>query len=73
MHAQGTYKFRSMASIHPLSTPQPNGLGAQFNLEIEEVECAQREIDHWRRDPSCPMTIEVAPGPHACSNMEQLT
>ena len=32
---------------------------AQFNLEIEEVECAQREIEHWRRDPSCPMTIEV--------------
>ena len=31
----------------------------QFNLEIEEVECAQRDIDHWRRDPTCPMTIEV--------------
>ena len=52
-----------MVCIHPLSVPQAKSLHAQFNLEIEEVECAQREIDHWRRDPSCPMTIEVAPVP----------
>jgi hypothetical protein len=31
----------------------------QFNLEVEEVESAQRDLDHWRRDPSCPMILEV--------------
>lgn len=32
----------------------------QFNLDVEELDIAQRELDHWRRDPSCPMVIEVA-------------
>ena len=31
----------------------------QFNLEVEELEYAQREVEHWRRDPTCPMMIEV--------------
>jgi hypothetical protein len=31
----------------------------QFNLENEEVECAQREVELWRRDPSCPLIIEA--------------
>lgn len=35
---------------------------AQFNLENEEVECAQREVELWRRDPSCPMIIEACSG-----------
>lgn len=32
----------------------------QFNLDVEELDIAQRELDYWRRDPSCPMIIEVA-------------
>ncbi len=35
---------------------------AQFNLENEEAECAQREVELWRRDPSCPMIIEACTG-----------
>jgi hypothetical protein len=31
----------------------------QFNLDVEELDIAQRELEHWRRDPSCPMIIEV--------------
>ena len=31
----------------------------QFNLDVEELDIAQRELDHWRRDPLCPMIIEV--------------
>ena len=32
----------------------------QFNLDVEELDIAQRELDYWRRDVSCPMIIEVA-------------
>ena len=31
----------------------------QFNFDVEELDIAQRELEHWRRDPSCPMIIEV--------------
>ncbi len=41
----------------------------QFNLDVEELDIAQRELDHWRRDPLCPMIIEVA----LCSAMSQPT
>ena len=35
----------------------------QFNLDVEELDIAQRELDYWRRDVSCPMIIEVAFSP----------
>lgn len=42
----------------------------QFNLKNEEVECAQREVELWRRDPSCPMIIEVGQPLSPCVTLQ---
>ncbi len=31
----------------------------QFNLEIDEVEQAAHQLDHWRRDTSSALVLEV--------------
>ena len=41
-------------------TPMPAlCLRAQFNLDIEEVEAASRELEPWRRNFSQPLVLEV--------------
>ena len=45
------------ASYVPSQVPS---IPVQVNLDVEELDIAQRELDYWRRDVSCPMIIEVA-------------
>ena len=36
----------------------------QFNLDIEEVDAAVRELEPWRRNITQPLVLEVPYSPH---------
>ncbi|CAL8463986.1 g3521 [Coccomyxa elongata] len=54
-------------------TVSKQGPKCWFNLENEEAECAQREMELWRRDPSCPMIIEIYLQPWAANEAAALS
>ena len=34
-------------------------VSVQFHLQIEELSGAQAELEHWKRDVTCPLFVEV--------------
>lgn len=43
----------------PLLTLEGPRVGPQFNLEVDEVQSAARELNPWRRNISQPLVLEV--------------